>query len=300
MLARSDAGSAIDVTADRLPTEESGAATIERAIMCGSRWSGVVTLATLVACGIGFFVLVQMVGPERLRDAVAATGPLAPTVYVLLKAATIVVTPVSGTPLRLAAGALFGFWQGVLLSVLGSALGGSLNFWIARRFGRGVVARILGPSALARVEPLLDRLADWRALALTRVVLAPLWDVLSYGLGLSRLRFRTYLLVAILGDVIPTMILVGVGSSVAEVGVVETGTNGAQAVQDALPALLALVVAGAAALALVVAALVLRPRLARWLARPGIGRSTARPTVVRSSPRPDDEDREPKISRMAS
>ena len=248
----------------------------ERAGVRGSRWARLLALAALVACGSAFFLLVQAIGPERLRDAVAAAGPLAPVAYVLLKAATVVVTPISGTPLRLTAGALFGFWDGVTLSVLGSVLGGSANFWIARRFGRGVVGRLVGPAALTRVEPMLGRLANWKALALARVVLAPLWDALSYGVGLTRLRFRTYLAVAIVGDLVPTMILVGLGSSVAELGVVGTGTASAQSVEQALPVVLAVMAAGIGAVVLIVAALVLRPRLARLLAGPG------RPSIVRT------------------
>ena len=246
----------------------------DHAIARGSLWSRMIALAALVFCGIGFFVFVQAVGPERLRDTVAATGPLAPIAYVLLKAVTVVLTPISGSPLRLTAGALFGFWDGVALSVLGGVLGGSANFWIARRFGRGVVERLLGPAALARVEPMLGRLASWRALALARVVLAPLWDVLSYGVGLTKLRFRTYLAVAIVGDLVPTMILVGLGSSVAELGVVGTGTSSAKAVEAALPLALAMVAAGFGAVVLIVAALVLRPRLRGLLAGP------ARPSIV--------------------
>jgi uncharacterized membrane protein YdjX (TVP38/TMEM64 family) len=244
----------------------------------GPRWSPAVGLAGLVACGSALFLLVQMIGPDQLRDAVGAAGPLAPIVYVLLKASTIVVTPLSGTPLRLAAGTLFGFWEGVLLSVLGSALGGSASFWIARRLGRRVVARLLGPAALARVEPTLDRLADWRALALARLVLAPCWDVLSYGVGLTRLRFRTYLAVAVVGDVAPTMILVGVGTSIADLGMAGSGTAAAPAVPAismALPSalvpvmLVVLIVLAATAVAVpLVAGVVLRTRLARRLADP--------------------------------
>jgi uncharacterized membrane protein YdjX (TVP38/TMEM64 family) len=233
-----------------------------------SRWRSLAGLAALAACGIAFFCIVQAIGPERLRDAVAAAGPLAPIVYVLLKAVTIVVTPISGTPLRLAAGTLFGFWPGVALSILGSVLGGSANFWIARTYGRRMVARLLGQGALAKVEPLLGRLADWRALALARVVLAPLWDVLSYGVGLTKLRFRTYLAVAIVGDLIPSTMLVGFGSGVAELGVVDAGTAGAQAAETALPMALGMVMAGLGAALLIVAALVLRPRLSRLLVRP--------------------------------
>jgi uncharacterized membrane protein YdjX (TVP38/TMEM64 family) len=211
----------------------------------GSRWTRLLGVAALLGGGVAFFWLVQLIGPERMRDGVAATGLLAPLAFVLLKAVTVVVTPLTGSPLRLVAGAMFGFWEGVFLSVLGGVLGSSANFWIARRYGRRVVTRLLGPGALARIDPILGRLSGWMALALVRVVLGPLWDVLSYGAGLTRLRFRTYLTVAILGDLIPSMILVGFGSSVVKMGVMETGTSSAEAVEASLPALLPLLGIGA-------------------------------------------------------
>ena len=252
----------------------------------GSRWSAVASLVGFMLCGVAFFLLVQALGPERLQELVISAGPLAPVAYVLLKAVTLIVTPLSGTPLRLAAGVLFGFWEGVALSVLAGVLGGSANFWIARRLGRGVVTRLLGPPTLARVEPMLDRLADWRALTLARFVLAPLWDVLSYGVGLTRLRYRTYLAVAFVGDLIPTMILVGVGTSVMEVGVMETGAAGAQSVEAALPTLALLAGVGLAALALLGAATVLRPRLMRILARPAAdaGGAAGQPAAENATP----------------
>jgi hypothetical protein len=65
---------------------------------------------------------------------------------------------------------------------------------------------------------------------------------------------------------------VGLGSSVAEFGVVGTGTAGAEAVEAALPTALTTLAAGLGALLLIVAALVLRPRLLRLL--------TARRSIV--------------------
>jgi uncharacterized membrane protein YdjX (TVP38/TMEM64 family) len=226
---------------------------------------------------------VQAIGPEHLQAMVAASGPLAPLVYVVLKAITVVITPLSGSPLRLAAGALFGFWEGVALSVAAGVLGGSINFWIARRFGRRVVARLLGQSTLRRIDPMLDRLGNWKALALARLFLAPLWDVLSYGVGLTRLRYRTYFAVAFIGDLIPTMLLVGVGSSVMEVGVLGTGAAGAQSVEALAP----LVGIGLLALALVGVGALLRPRVMRLLARPGaVSAVDSHLTADATAPRP--------------
>ncbi len=254
-------GAALAVLVDDAPTPA------DRARV---RLSALLGLAGVVASAVAIFVVIHLVGPERLQDLVQAAGPFAPIVFVLLKASTVVVTPISGTPLRFAAGALFGFWEGVAFSVCGSVLGGSINFWIARRFGRRIVVRLLGAGALARVEPLLGRLGNWRALVLARLVLAPLWDILCYGVGLTRLRFRTFLIVAVLGDLLPTMLLVGVGSSIMELGMLETVSLGADAAngEALLPLAGLLMVALLGIVLLLGVAAYLRPRLLRLLAGP--------------------------------
>jgi uncharacterized membrane protein YdjX (TVP38/TMEM64 family) len=235
------------------------------------RRSALLGLAGVIVSAAAIFLGIQLVGPERLQHLVDEAGPFAPVVFVLLKASTVVVTPISGTPLRFAAGALFGFWPGVALSVCGSVLGGSINFWIARRFGRRIVTRLLGAGALARVDPLLGRLGNWRALVLARLVLAPLWDIISYGVGLTRLRFRTYLAVAVIGDLLPTMLLVGVGSSIMELGLHGTAQAGAAVAGSGT-----LLIAGLLGIVLLVGvAALLRPRVLRVLSGPD-ARSTPR------------------------
>ena len=237
----------------------------------GSRWSAFASLGGFLACGLICYLAVQSIGLELIQALVTSAGPLAPIVYVLLKAVTLVITPLTGSPLRLVAGVLFGFWEGVALSVLAGVLGGSINFWIARRFGRGVVARLLGARSLSRVEPMLDKLGNWKALALARIFVAPVWDVLSYAVGLTRLRYRTYLIVASIGELISSMILVGVGTSVVEIGVLETGAAGAESAQALLPTLGLLAGIGIVALAIVGGAALLRPRVMRMLTRPEAG-----------------------------
>ena len=237
----------------------------------GSRWSALASLGGFLACGLVCYLVVQSIGLEQVQALVTSAGPLAPIVYVLLKAVTLVITPLTGSPLRLMAGVLFGYWEGVALSVLGGVLGGSINFWIARRFGRDVVTRLLGARTLARVEPMLDKLGNWKALALARMFVAPLWDVLSYAVGLTRLRYRTYLIVASIGELFSSMILVGVGTSVVEIGVLETGAVGAVSAQTLLPTLALLVGIGIVALAIVGVASLLRPRVMRMLTRPEAG-----------------------------
>lgn len=95
------------------------------------------------------------------------------------------------------------------------------------------------------------------------------------------MRYRTYATVALIGDIIPTMILVGVGSSVMESGVLETGANGAQSIEALAPTIGLLLGVGIAAVVMVGLAFVLRPRLARMLARQSAASAPSEATAPR-------------------
>ena len=176
----------------------------------------VIGIGAICLVTAAMYAAIQAIGVERIRATVEAAGPWGPIVYLALKVATFVIAPLSSAPLRMSAGAIFGFWEGVLLTVLGTVLGGSINFWISRLVGRRLVVRCIGSSGMDRVDRLVGRLGDWRALVLARIVLAPVWDFVSYAAGFTRIRFGVYLLVAIVGDVIPSMLFVGIGTSLVE------------------------------------------------------------------------------------
>jgi uncharacterized membrane protein YdjX (TVP38/TMEM64 family) len=165
---------------------------------------------------VAMYAAFHAIGVERIRLAVEAAGPWGPVVYVALKVATFVIAPLSSAPLRISAGAVFGFWDGVLLTVLGNVIGGSINFWLSRLVGRRVVARCIGATGMEGVDRLVGRLGDWRALVFARVFLAPAWDFVSYAAGFTPIRFGTYFVIAVVGDVIPSMLYVGIGTSLAE------------------------------------------------------------------------------------
>lgn len=165
---------------------------------------------------VAMYAAFHAIGVERIRLAVEAAGPWGPIVYIALKVATFVIAPLSSAPLRISAGAIFGFWDGVLLTVLGNVIGGSINFWLSRLVGRRVVARCIGATGMEGVDRLVGRLGDWRALVFARVFLAPAWDFVSYAAGFTRIRFGIYLAVAVVGDVIPSMLYVGIGTSLVE------------------------------------------------------------------------------------
>jgi len=133
----------------------------------------------------------DLLGAAALR--LADLGPWAPLLYVLLYAvATVALVP--GTVLTLAAGALFGFWQGALVVFSGATAGSALAFGVARTLGARHVSRWL--SRDARFGVVTGVVADGRAAIVMLLRLSPIvpFNLLNYALPLAGVRFRDFLL----------------------------------------------------------------------------------------------------------
>ncbi len=134
--------------------------------------------------------------------------------FILAKALTYVLPPLSGGPLILIAGALFGFVPGVIYALAGDVLGGTINFWIARIIGRPAVQKISGKKALKEIDNFVHKLGDWKALLAARVVLSSLYDYISYAAGFSNLKYKTYFWVTLIGGIPGLIIGVGTGTAI--------------------------------------------------------------------------------------
>lgn len=181
------------------------------------------SLLTLIAIGIMFILVtggmiwgINAIGVETIRETIASAGPFAPLLYIVIKAATYVFAPLTSGPIQVGAGIIFEPFWGIVYTVIGEAIGGSVAFLIARRFGRPVVKRLLGDDGLARVETFVSQIVDWKTLLYARIILFALFDFISYAAGFSRVRYRTYLIIALTAGTIPTAVAVLLGSAWTE------------------------------------------------------------------------------------
>lgn len=173
-------------------------------------------IALLVALGISAvsILLVQAFdGATKMRTWIEGAGAWAPLVYIGLKAATYVVAPLSGTPVKLAGGALFGFWDGALYVLVGDMLGASLNFWIARLFRDKGITRLAGKKAIKQIDELTDHVGGWRALLAARLFLSSLYDFISYAAGISKLPFKQFFVVSLLAGIPSTLFTTWIGNA---------------------------------------------------------------------------------------
>ncbi len=92
------------------------------------------------------------------------------------------------------AGAIYGIWQGMLLSSVCTMLGGWLAFLLSRSFLRPVIARLMKRhSAFSCFDQSVGQ-EGWRLVCLLRVSPIMPFAATSYGLGLTNITQRDFLL----------------------------------------------------------------------------------------------------------
>ena len=151
--------------------------------------------------------------PEAVRDALLRLGPWGPLAQIGLLTGVLTVPVVPATIFQIAGGWAFGRGLGFLYTMIGDALGASLGFWIARRWGERLLRRWLSPASLAQVQRLAARMT-WRAVMVLRLLPGPAYTLVSFAAGVSPLRFGPYLLGSIVG-VAPWIALLVLAGDVA-------------------------------------------------------------------------------------
>jgi len=157
----------------------------------------VVLLAVVAVLAVRYWreVAAFLSNPEEVRAWLARLGPLGPLGLIAFNTIQVVVAPIPGYPVQIAAGYLFGWWRGSLYSVVGMILGGLLAMTLARVYGRPLVQRVVGADRLERWEQVahLNSLAIWFVL-----MLGPLGDAPYYLAGLTRLPVLKLLAIVLL------------------------------------------------------------------------------------------------------
>jgi len=177
-----------------------------------------VALVVLILCVI---VTLRYLGiGEKLGDLrqwIQGFGSLAPLVYVLIYIIAVVAA-LPGAAITIAGGALFGSVTGVILVSIGSTIGASLAFIIARYVARNdIVRRLSGNETFQK----LDRMTEEHGaiiVAITRLVPIFPFNLLNYGFGLTRVPFWTYIFWSWL-CMIPGTILYVVGTDAVVSGI---------------------------------------------------------------------------------
>lgn len=148
---------------------------------------------------------------QALEAWVHGLGWLGPLALVALNALQIVVAPIPGYVVQIAAGFLYGPVWGGLWGSLGLMLGGTLAFRLARRYGRPPAEYLIGRERLARWERVTHSTSTvvWFML-----LLGPTGDVPYYLAGLARVSLVKILVITLIVRVPTAFVVAAAGAGV--------------------------------------------------------------------------------------
>lgn len=188
-----------------------GAARADRAAGAAGWIRIVVAVAMLVGAvwAVRHFGLLARI-PEALGW-FRSLGPWGAVMFVLAYVMACVCF-VPASLLTLGAGAVFGVAVGGLCVSVGATLGAAASFMIGRHLARARVVRWIGDDARFKAVDAAVGREGWKIVLLLR--LSPLFPfgLLNYGLGVSRVRLRDFVLASWLGMLPGTVLYVYIGS----------------------------------------------------------------------------------------
>ena len=121
-----------------------------------------------------------------------------------------VLAPLPAFLITFANAAIFGWWQGAILSWTSSMAGAALCFYLARALGRDTVEKYAGKGALASVEGYFEKYGS-RTILICRLLPFVSFDAISYFAGLTPIKFWPFFIATGVGQLPATIIYSYVG-----------------------------------------------------------------------------------------
>lgn len=176
----------------------------------------ILKLSLIILLLAGGIWLINRVGIEQIKNNVAQLGVWTPFIIMLLRLFCIVVPVFPGTAYAILAGALYGFVQGLVIIAIADFLACSINFFIARRYGREVVQRFVGKRFMGKLDRWSKKYLGGNFFLLTGAMMSIFFDYISYGAGLCRVSWQQFMSALGLSIVLVRPPLVAVGAGVLQ------------------------------------------------------------------------------------
>jgi uncharacterized membrane protein YdjX (TVP38/TMEM64 family) len=167
-------------------------------------------LIALIALCISLFIHFDLYHFFKDRDQVIAFinsfGPLSVVIFIGLQILQVLVAPIPGEISGFIGGYLFGVTLGTIYSIIGLSIGSMLAFFLARWLGQPFVEKITSPAIIQKYDYFIEHKGIPVIFVLFFIPGFPK-DILSYIIGLSRLKASTFLILCATGRLTGTILL---------------------------------------------------------------------------------------------
>lgn len=189
------------------------------------------TKKILAGTGIGLFIamsallvwflgppLIELVSdPERLRAWVDQSGGWGSVAFVGLVVFQLIIAVIPGEPLEIAAGYVFGAFEGTLLCLAGCLIGSALVFLLVRKFGTKAVEIFFPKKKLTSLNFLKNTKKLNLLVFIVFFIPGTPKDILTYFVGLTKMKFSSWLMISTIAR-IPSVVTSTIGGDALGLG----------------------------------------------------------------------------------
>lgn len=177
-----------------------------------------IILVVAIAVLLNKYNFLKGYGPNEIKEYIQGKGAMAPVIYVVI----LTLLPLLLFPdsvLVIAGGMIFGLWRGVMLTSIGSLLGGIIAFIISRVLGKAVVKKIIKRD-IVFFDNKGTKSAFFLILMLRLIPLFP-FKIVSYSAGLTDMKLRDFSLATVIGSLPGIIVYTNLGDKTTKLGTTE-------------------------------------------------------------------------------
>jgi uncharacterized membrane protein YdjX (TVP38/TMEM64 family) len=168
----------------------------------------ILKLVLLVGIILGLSISIYLFSPEFLRYfqdldelkmLLANYKAASILIYLLLQIIQVVISVIPGQILQFAAGYIYGFVLGTVLSLVGVALGTIITFYLAKVLGKDAMHVLFGEERISKFVQILNSKKAYIFLFIFFVIPGLPKDLLTYAAGISEIRLKPFLILSLVG-----------------------------------------------------------------------------------------------------
>ena len=176
----------------------------------------VILFATLIVVLVGKPMIRFISDPEAFRAWVDSKGIVGIIIFMVLNIIQVILAIIPGGPFEIAAGYAFGVIKGSILCDIAMTAGSMIIFFLVRKFGMRFIELFVDREKVENLAILKTNHKKNALLFLFFLLPGTPKDLLSYAVGLTDIKFSTWLLINLIGRFPAILLSAMSGSSLVE------------------------------------------------------------------------------------
>lgn len=162
--------------------------------------------------------LLQQLNVEPVKAQIRRLGPWAPFGIFALRSISVVIPIIPSTIWAFFAGSFLNYPLAVATVVLADIFSCTLGFYLAKRYGRGLVEKLVGVRFMGKVDEISQKHLENNFFLLSGALMTGAFDFVSYSAGLTTTKWGMFVPALALAALVSDAPMVAIGANLFKKG----------------------------------------------------------------------------------